>query len=87
MSKVIPTAERIKKARALIEKARSLPQPIEHGWMDLSYTANVKDILRQARDLVKFAHFMPNVPPEVKQEVETLMAEITQAEKDILHKS
>lgn len=87
MSKVIPTAERIKKARTLIEKARSLPQPIEHGWTDLSYTANVKDILRQARDLVKFVSFMPNVPPEVKREVETLMAEITQAEKDILHKS
>jgi len=87
MSKVIPTAERIKKARALIEKARSLPQPIEHGWTDLSYTANVKDILRQARDLIKFVSFMPNVPPEVKQEVETLKAEITQAEKDILHKS
>jgi len=83
MSKVIPTAERIKKARALIEKARSLPQPIEHGWTDL----NVKDILRQARDLIKFVSFMPNVPPEVKQEVETLKAEITQAEKDILHKS
>ena len=87
MSKVIPTAERIKKARALIEKARSLPQPTEHGWSDLSYAANVKDILRQARDLVKFVSFMPNVPAEVKHEVETLISEIAQAEKEILHKS
>ncbi len=87
MAKVIPTTERIKKARALIEKARSLPLPEEHGWMDLSYTANVKDLLRQARDLVKFIQFMPNVPPETKTEVEALMQEITSADKEILHKS
>lgn len=87
MAKVIPTAERIKKARALIEKARNIPVPTEHGWMDLSYTANVKDLLRQARDLVKFVRFMPNVPPETKSEVEALMQEITSAEKEILHKS
>lgn len=87
MAKVIPTAERIKKARTLIEKARNIPVPTEHGWMDLSYTANVKDLLRQARDLVKFVQFMPNVPPETKSEVEALMQEITSAEKEILHKS
>ena len=49
MAKVIPVSERIKKAHALIEKARQIPLPDEHGWMDLSYTANVKDTLRQAR--------------------------------------
>lgn len=87
MSKVIPTVERIDKARALIEKARTLPLPDEHGWMDLSYTANVKDILRQARDLVKFVQFMPNASSETKREVEELMQEITSAEKEILHKS
>ncbi|HOW90689.1 MAG TPA: hypothetical protein PK883_00115 [Anaerolineaceae bacterium] len=87
MAKVIPITERIKKARALIEKARKLPLPIEHGWMDLSYTANVKDLLRQARDLVKFVQFMPNAAEETKQEVEALMLEIASAEKEILHKS
>lgn len=87
MAKVIPTADRIKKARALIEKAKSIPLPTEHGWMDLSYTANVKDTLRQARDLVKFVQFMPNVPSETKSEVEQLMQDITKAEKEILHKS
>ena len=86
MAKVIPTSERIKKARAMIEKARKLDPPSEHGWMDLSYTANVKDVLRQARDLVKFVQFMPNVPDETKVEVEDLMREIANAEKDILHK-
>ena len=87
MAKVIPTADRIKKARALIEKAKSIPLPAEHGWMDLSYTANVKDTLRQALDLVKFVQFMPNVPSETKSEVEQLMQDITKAEKEILHKS
>jgi len=87
MAKVIPTADRIKKARALIEKAKSIPLPTEHGWMDLSYTANVKDTLRQARDLVKFVQFMPNVSPEIKSEVEQLMQDITKSEKEILHKS
>ena len=87
MAKVVTTAERIIKARALIEKARLLPSPSEHGWMDLSYTANVKDLMRQARDLLKFIQFMPNVPAETKQEVEALIQEISTAEKEILHKS
>lgn len=87
MAKVIPTVERIKKARALMENARALPPPAEHGWMDLSYTANVKDLMRQARDLVKFVQFMPNVPSETKIEVEQLLLEISTTEKEILHKS
>ena len=87
MAKVVTTVERIRKARSLIEKARSLPAPAEHGWLDLSYTANVKDLMRQARDLVKFVQFMPNVPAETKQEVEALIQEISTAEKEILHKS
>ena len=87
MAKVVTTEERIKKARALIEKARNLPPPTEHGWMDLSFTANVKDLLRQARDLVKFVQFMPKAAAETKQEVEALMLEISSAEKEILHKS
>jgi len=87
MTKVIPTVERIKKARALIQKARDLPIPPDLGWMDFSYAANVKDILRQARDLVKFVQFMPNAAPEIKQEVNDLIEEITRAEKEILHRS
>lgn len=87
MARVITTTERIKKAHSLIEKARKLTPPTEHGWLDLSYTANVKDLLRQARDLVKFVQFMPNVAAETKQEVEDLMREIATAENEILHKS
>lgn len=87
MSKVIPTAERIQKARALIQKARNLPLPPDTGWMDFTYAANVKDILRQARDLVKFVQFMPNASTEVKNEVNALIDEIAKTEKEILHKS
>lgn len=87
MAKVIPIAERISKARALIQKARDLPLPFEHGWLDFSYAANVKDIMRQARDLLKFIQFMPNASPETKLEVEQLIVEIAAAEKEILHKS
>ena len=85
MSKVIPTPDRIAKARALIQKARDLPRTAENGWMDLSYAAEVKDTLRQARNLLKFIQFMPSISAEVKAQVETLMTEITAAEKEILH--
>ena len=54
MAKLIPAAERIIRARALIQKAREFPIPPEGGRNDFSYIANVKDILRQARDMVKF---------------------------------
>jgi len=87
MAKVIPIAERISKSRALIQKARDLPLPSEHGWLDFSYAANVKDILRQARDLLKFIQFMPIATPETKREVENLLLEISRTEKEILHKS
>ncbi len=86
MAKIIPITERISKARALIQKARDLPLPSEHGWLDFSYAANVKDILRQARDLLKFIQFMPNASPDTKLEVENLILEIGSAEKEILHK-
>jgi len=53
MSRLIPAAERIMKARELIRKARDLPVPAEGGRADFSYIAQVKDYLRQARELVK----------------------------------
>lgn len=85
MARLIPAAERIKKARALIQKARSVPVPTEGGLADLGYVAQVKDLLRQARDMIKFLPYSPSTTPEMKQEVETIFAEAAQAEKDILH--
>mgnify|MGYP000906922871 CR=1 FL=1 len=84
MAKLIPTAERIKRARALIQKAREIPVEAG-GWEDFTRTARVKDTLRQARDLIKFAAYNPAVPAETKKEIQDLLDEIIRAEKEILH--
>jgi hypothetical protein len=85
MARLIPAADRIKKARALIEKARKLPPPPGGPMTDLSYVAQVKDLLRQARDLIKFIPYSVSTSAEMKQEVESLFAEAERAEKEILH--
>ncbi len=85
MSRFIPAAERIKKAYALIQKARDLPVPADLGKYDLSYIAGVKDLLRQARDLVKFIPYNPSSTAEMKEEVKKIFAETEKAEKEILH--
>lgn len=85
MARLIPAAERIVKARALIEKARKLPVPAEGGKHDLSYIAQVKAILQQARDMVKFIPYTPSATPEIKNEVSKIFQEADQANQDILH--
>ena len=85
MSRFIPAAERIKRARALIQKARDLPVPAEAGKYDLSYIAKVKDLLQQARDLVKFIPYTPSASDEMKNEVKQIFEEAAQADKEILH--
>lgn len=85
MARLIPAVERIKKARALIEKARKLPVPPEAGRRDLSYMAQVKDHMRQARDLIKFIPYTPSATPEMKAEVAALFAEAERTEKELLH--
>jgi len=85
MARLIPAAERIQRARALIQKARDLPVPGEAGKFDLSYIAKVKDLLRQARDLVKFIPMTPSATPEMKEEVKKIFAEADQANQEILH--
>jgi len=85
MAKMIPAAERIIRARALIQKARELPVPAELGKNDLSYIAGVKDLLRQARDLVKFIPMTAGVSAEMKEEVKKIYEEADQANRDILY--
>jgi len=85
MSPFIPAAERIQRARLLIQKARNLKVPEGLGKSDLTYIANVKDILQQARDLVKFIPYTPTASPELKDEVKNIFAEAGQADKEILH--
>jgi hypothetical protein len=85
MSRLIPAAERIRRARALIQQARDLPVPEGAGKYDFNYIAEVKGILLQARDLVKFIPYTPSASPEMKAEVEQINQEADQAIKDILH--
>ncbi len=84
MSPFIPAAERIVRARKLIQKARDLPVPPDLGKSDITYIATVKDILQQARDLVKFIPYTPTATPEMKEEVKKIFAEADQANKEIL---
>jgi len=86
MAKLIPATERIKRARKLIQGARDLPVPtIGLGKSDFSYIANVKDLLRQAKDMVKFIPQTAGVSAEMKDEVKKVYEEIEQAERDILY--
>ena len=85
MAKLIPAAERIIRARNLIQQAREFPIPPELGRNDLSYIAGVKDLLRQARDMVKFIPQTAGVSAEMKQEVKKIYEEIEQANRAILY--
>jgi len=85
MAKVIPANERIERARKLIQKARDLPVTEGLGKNDLSYIAGVKDLLRQARDLVKFIPMRAGISDEMKAEVEQVFAEADQADREVLH--
>lgn len=87
MAKLIPAAERILRARNLIQQARDLPVPAELGLNDLHYIAQVKDLLRQAKDLVKFISMTPTATAEMKAEVKAIYEEIDQADREILHPS
>jgi ABC-type Na+ transport system ATPase subunit NatA len=86
MSRLIPAAERILKARALIQKARTLPIPDPASWPDFSYTAQVKDLMRQARDQVKFLSYSPSTTVEMKEDVAKIFAEADQVEKELLRR-
>ena len=85
MSRLIPAAERIIKARELIQRARDLPVPVEGGRGDFSYIAQVKDYLRQARDLIKFISMTPSATDKMKEDVKKIYQEADQADQEILH--
>lgn len=84
MSRLIPAAERLIKARALIQKARDLPIPPEAGRRDFTYIATVRDLMRQARDMVKFIPYSVTATPQLKAEVAAINQEADQTEKDLL---
>lgn len=84
MAKLIPTVERLIRARQLIQKAREVPLPSEMGKNDLSYIASVKDFLRQARDMIKFISMTPTATADIKTEVKKIYEEIEKADREIL---
>jgi hypothetical protein len=84
MPKLIPAAERILRARALIQKAHEVPVPLE-GKYEFSYIAQVKDLLRQAREMVIFIPHSAGASAEVKAEAALIKLEADQADREILH--
>lgn len=85
MAKMIPATERVLRARRLIQQAREFPVPPEMGKNDLSYIAGVKDLLRQARDMVKFIPQTAGVSVEMREDVKKIYEEIEQANREILY--
>ncbi len=84
MAKLIPAAERIRRAKALIQEAREFPVPSD-GRADFSYIASIKDFMRQARDLIKFIPMTPSATDEMKADVKAIYQEADAAEQEILH--
>ena len=85
MAKLIPATERITRARELIQEARAVPVPQTGlGKSDFTYMAQVKDLLRQARDLVKFIPQTAGVSAEMKDEVKKIYDEIEKASREVL---
>lgn len=87
MAKLIPAEKRIEKAKDLITQARELPVPNDLGWANFSYAARVKDLLRQARELIKLIPYSPSASNEMKSQVKQINLETEQTEKDLLHRT
>jgi hypothetical protein len=85
MSRLIPAVERLRRAGLLIQKARNVPVPVEGGKYNFSYIAQVKALLQDARDLVKFIPKTPSATAEIKEQVNQIFQEADQANQEILH--
>lgn len=85
LPKTITAPQRINKARELIQIAKNYPLPPGLGYRDLAYVAQIKDILRQARDLIKFIHYSPSLTDSIKEETARTLQELQNVEKDLLH--
>jgi len=87
MAKPMTPEKRVSKARELIKKAHAIPVPSSVGWDYFSYTAQVKDTLKQAFELVKLINHSPSTPDEVKAKARAVIDEIALAEREILKSS
>lgn len=85
MTRFIPAAERLQRAHKLIQQAYNLPVPPGSGKYDLTYIAKIKDLLQQARDLVKFIPYTPTATDEMKAEVSQIFEDAQRANQELLH--
>jgi hypothetical protein len=85
MAKLIPAAERIERARALIREARELPVPQEGGKFDFNYVISVKARLRDARELVKLIPRTVGIAEALKVEARKVTEEADLAHQQIFH--
>jgi hypothetical protein len=86
MTRLIPAAERIVRARAFIQQAREVPIPAEGGSYDFSYVAKVKDLLRQAREMIKFIPQSAGASAEIKADAGKVFEEIEQTDRELLRR-
>ncbi len=84
MRKLSTIAERITKARQLIQEARDYPLPAQGGRWDLGYVAHIKDLLRQARALVQFIPSQPSATDAIKEDVKQIYKDIERTDLDLL---
>lgn len=84
MSKALTPEQRIRQARKLIDQARAIPRPSSVGWEYFSYTAQVKDQIKKAFELVKLIQHSPSTDPEIKREAKELIDSLPEVEKSIL---
>lgn len=87
MSKALTPEQRIRQARKLIDEASEIPCPSSMGWDFFSYTAQVKDKLKKAFELVKLIQHSPSTDPEIKREAKELIDSLPEIEKGILKPS
>jgi len=87
MAKPLSPEQRIEKAAKFIEEARKIPKPTSVGWEHFSYTAQVKDTLKKAFELVKLIQYSPSTDPEIKQQAKELIDSLPEIEKEILKPS
>jgi hypothetical protein len=87
MSRLILASERVRRARQLIQQAHDLPVPpdAEAGKYNFSYVAQVKALLQDARDLIKYIPKTPSATAGIKEQVTQLLQEADQANQEILH--
>lgn len=84
LARSLTSAQRITRARALIDQARAL-QPLDDSLAErLTTLAQARDLLRQARDLVKFISYRPGPSSDEKRAAAELLDEADRAQNELL---